>query len=395
MNRPHADQRDAQSLLRVTWPIPQLDEYAAADVVLAAGHAQFTPQQREHFRAVCQDYPAGRWEDIFLLAGKHNMRSLLWFHLAQEGMESLVEPNVWAVERTYYQAQLLRLLRLTSELRALLAVCQTAGIRVIPRKGPALALRLYHCLGPRPSRDLDLLIDVHANQRSVFQLLGTHITDRKERGILIEIAWSLLHYLPYQRTFDANGIWQRAVPSSFKDIPCYALHPRDELRYLCAHHVVHHRAAEWLWLVDISELLQSNSSDPGWDWSAFVAECVAAQTALPVLIAFVQARVLLDAPVPDEAIFQLDKAAQSQGEQSRWAALQLPGNSWKGIVSTMRTATSLAEIYHLMRMIIWPDRERLSEYYNWLPNKHATIARIRRIWGIIHNKSISNGRHNI
>jgi hypothetical protein len=386
MNSLQADWRGAQSLLRITWPTSLVYEYAAADVVLAAGHAQFTPQQRAHFRALCQGYPSGRWEDIFHLAGNHNLRSLLWFHLAQEGLEALVEPTVWAVERAYYQAQLLRLLRLTSELRTLLTLCQNEGIRVIPRKGPSLALRLYQCLGPRPSRDLDLLIDAHANQRSVYQVLGAHIIDRKDRGILIELAWSLLHYLPYQSTFDANGIWQRAVPSSFKGVPCYALHPRDELRYLCAHHVVHHRAAEWMWLVDISELLHSNAHNPDWDWSAFVEECMAAQTALPVLIAFIQARVLLDAPVPDGVIVPLDKAAQSQGEQSRWAALQLPSNSWKGVANTLRSATSLAEKRHLVRMILWPDRERLSEYYNWLPNKDATTSRIRRIWSIFHKK---------
>jgi len=195
----------------------------------------------------------------------------------------------------------------------------------------------------------------------------------------VEPAWSLIHRLAYRATFPPQAIWQRAIPSEFEGIPCFALHARDELRYLCAHHVIHHQAAEWLWLVDIAELVRRHAADPAWEWPAFVAECISAQTALPVLLAFIQARTLLDAPVPGAVITALDDAAQSPAEQARWAATNAPTASLKGMAALLHAAHDASEARQLLHMLLWPDRTHLREYYYWSPGQNATRVRLRRL----------------
>jgi hypothetical protein len=379
-----SESHDERGTARGQWPASSAQMTVAAEIVLAAGHAAFSDGQRERFHALCRATSPTDWNTVFQVAGLHNMRALLWSHLAQEGFSSLVEPDLWETARDEYRNQLLSLMRLVVTLREALAACAAAGIRAMPRKGPALALRVYSVLGPRPSRDLDLLIDAGASQRRVYRRLRPLFDKWEARGIRVELAWSPIHRLAYRATFDPKALWQRATPTTFRGIPCFALHPRDELRYLCVHHIIHHNAAEWLWLVDIAELLRQYTADPTWDWPSFVAECIASQTALPVLLAFIQAHALLDAPFPSEAAIALDRAVQSDAEQSRWQATNMPVDSMQGALALLHSTGDLSEFQQVLRTLIWPERTHLREYYNWVPGQPATPIRLHRLQRIIH-----------
>ncbi len=352
-------------------------------LVLAAGHAEFTIAQRERFHALCDALTPVDWATAFDVAGIHSMRSLLWYHLAREHLESRVDARVWEIERGFYQRQLLALMRMRTVLGEVLSLCTTTGIRILPRKGPALSMRIYGALGPRPSRDLDFLVGDEVSQRRMYRLLQPYFAKWEARGIRVELAWSLIHRLSYRAAFDPHDIWQRAMITEFRGMTWYLLHPYDELRYLCAHHMIHHDGMEWLWAVDISELVRSHVGDTCWNWQTFVQECVATQTALPIARALVQARTLFDAPVPDDVVAALEDAAQSPAEQTRWEAAHIPHGSFNGITSLLRSAKSAKERWQLLHTLIWPDRTYLREYHDWTPGQHVTSARFHRLHQIL------------
>ncbi len=348
-------------------------------IVLAACRDRLAPEQREHFLALCQDLTDQEWQEVSNVAQRHNLRSLVWYHLAREGFEPLVAPNIWEIMRTAYQEALLRQMRLVYTLREALATCHAAGIRAMPSKGPMLGMRIYGLLGPRPSRDLDIFIDVNVSQRRVYHVLQPLFDKWEARDIRVELAWALIHRPAYRATFDPVAIWDCAIPTTFRGTSCYAMHPNDELRYLCAHHIVHHEGSEWLWLVDIAEMMRRHEHNPKWNWQAFTKEVIATETALPVVLAFWQARTLLDAPVPQIVIDQLAEAAQTAPEQARWAAVGIDMPSIKGAAYLLRSAHSVGELGAIARTLVWPDRTYLREYHHWEPGQRATAVRLRRL----------------
>lgn len=376
---------DALAMRIGGWPQPPLPLGDADEVVLAAAHAHFNLAQRAAFQERCAALPVHQWQVVRTVAVSHNMASLLWQHLGQEGLGAGLPPEVHEAWRQDYQARLLNQMRLSYSLREALSACAAARIRAIPLKGPALALRLYGALGPRTSRDLDILIDARVTQRRAYRILAPLFAQWEARGVRVELAWSLIHRPAYRSTLQPQAIWEHSLPGTFRDAPCFRLDPGDELRYLCAHHVVHHQASEWLWMVDIAELLNQCGRDPTWDWSRFVAGTIATETSLPVVLASIQARALVGATVPAEVIAALAEAAQSKAEQARWAAMTVPMPSVKGAVQLMRAAHSMGEITTIARTLIWPDRTYLREYHNWVPGQRVSAARMRRLRHIARN----------
>src|SRR5262249_34549868 len=160
----------------------------------------------------------------------------------------------------------------------------------------------------------------------------------------------------------------------FRDVPCYALGLADELRYLCTHHIVHHGAAEWLWLVDIAELLRRIAQDHTWDWKIFVEVTIDFHLATPVLLAFFQAKDLLGAPIPTEPLEILMKASQSADERARWLASTFPMPSLRGARALLRAASNLHEQAQMIRMLVCPDRTYLREYHGWVPGQSIWVA---------------------
>lgn len=376
---------DALAMTIGGWAEPPKPLSAAEQVVLAAGYAHFTAAQRDQFRALCVALPREEWRTVQSAANAHNMANLLWSHLAQEELAEVVLPDRWEDLRQGYQSRLLTQMRLAHTLREALVACEAAHIRAMPLKGPTLGLRIYGAQGPRPSRDLDLFIDARVTQRRAYRVLAPLFAQWEARQVRVELAWALIHRPAYRSTLNPHAIWQRAVPATFRDIPCYQLAAGDELRYLCAHHVVHHQASEWLWMVDIAELLGQHAQAPAWDWPTFVAETIASETALPVVLAFMQAQALLGAPVPPFVIAALASAAQSKAEQGRWAAMTIPMPSVRGAVTLVRAAHSVGEITTIARTLVWPDRTYLREYHDWVPGQRVAAARLRRLRHITRN----------
>jgi hypothetical protein len=318
------------------------------------------------------------WQETLQLAETHGLLSLLWYHLAKEELNDLMPLTLWKAASAAYRSQLLVQMRLAYALRQALAACNQAGIKVMLHKGPALAQRLYGRLGPRPSVDLDLLIHPETSQKKAYQALASLYARWHTARIQVELSWQLVRRPPYRACFPSNTIWQRALPSTFGTQPCFTLAPADELSYLCAHYAWH-GMARLLWLVDIAELLSCVAQDSAWNWLTFMVETRAAGIALPVILAFLQARTLLGAFVPEDVFIQLCQAAQSIEEQRRWQALVEPKLSLRKAFFYMRSGNSWREHLMTIKTLVWPDPAYLYDCHDFIPGHSLTRARLHRL----------------
>lgn len=373
---PGLDQPEALAL--GGWPTPAAPLTPAGQVLVAAAHATLTDEQREVLAARAAALSPVEWQEALHLAEGQGLSSLLWYHLASEQVGNLMPPALWETASVAYRQHLLVQMRLAHALREALSACQAAGMPVLLHKGPAMALRLYGRLGPRPSGDLDLLLHPATSQKHAYRVLASAYAQWHAADIRVELSWQLVRRPPYRVCFPAETLWKRALPTTFGTHPCFILAPADELRYLCAHYAWH-EMARLLWLVDIAELLTRATHDATWNWNAFVAETSAAGVALPVVLAFLQAQALLGAPVPGDAVNQLAQAARSPEEQIRWRALVEPTLSLRKAALYLRAGDPWQEHLRTIKTLIWPDPAYLYDCYDFVPGQSLTKARLHRL----------------
>jgi hypothetical protein len=125
-------------------------------LLLACARTRLTPAQQE---AVAARVPAVTdWPGFLQLVDRQAVAPLVWRSLTggrQVNLPEAVRVGLrQRVERNTHQALLL-----AAELARLVRRFEQAGIRVIPLKGPVLAVQLYGDLALRHAGDLDLLVD--------------------------------------------------------------------------------------------------------------------------------------------------------------------------------------------------------------------------------------------
>jgi hypothetical protein len=174
----------------------------------------------------------------------------------------------------------LRGLAVRAELLRLLSAFASAGLEVIPLKGPILADRHYRIPAFREFGDLDLL--VHPVDRDAARYLleqsGYHSPyenkdlDKRyqiafihrETGELVELHWRIAgpQYQPY---FRGDFLWDHSQYSEYKGVRVRFLAPEAEALYLAIHAYKHDWSRiQWIW--DIHELLRAT---PEFDWNKF------------------------------------------------------------------------------------------------------------------------------
>jgi len=146
-----------------------------------------------------------------------------------------------------------------SELKNLLHEFNKAQIPVIPLKGPNLAQRVYGGIALRPSRDLDLLVqlDKFARAEALLAQLGFA---RSGRPGMYDTSWLRgtvkveLHFDvsdPLEFDFDTPGAWRLAHQESFEGESSWQMTAQDELLFLYLHGV-RHQFERLSHIVDIS-----------------------------------------------------------------------------------------------------------------------------------------------
>ncbi|HXP87640.1 MAG TPA: nucleotidyltransferase family protein [Bryobacteraceae bacterium] len=247
-------------------------------------------------------------------------------------------------------------LALSSELIRLLEAFQSAGVPVVPLKGPTLAEHLYGDVTLRSFSDLDLLIQradvlrvksllesrgyrltspLHWNSESaVLRARDSQLTfSEPERRIAIDVHWRLLPEY-YPAALETQHVWRdlRTIAFAGRQIP--ALRPEQLLLFLAAHGAKHH----WErlgWICDVACLIRAETNaetnaEPNMDWDLPFREAEHSATSRMLALSLLLANRVAGAVLPAEVARRIEQhpAADSLAAAIRTRiASKTPGTS--------------------------------------------------------------------
>jgi len=288
-------------------------------LLLLCARTRVEPQQREQIRTLVVK-PLD-WEFIQEKANSHALIPLLYRNLS-ECCADLVPPAAIQQLESVYTANAKRNLALTTELIQVLRILESAGISVVPHKGPALAGLTYGDIKLRKFFDLDLII----RPRDIVtakSLLVSHgyqwrpmqgqLTGRREaRNFRLWHEYNFintvnrtnidLHWRISSRRFptdvDLDALWEGLKPAILLEEEILSFPPEVLLVFLC----IHGSKDLWWrrigWICDIAELVAAN---PELDWSYGLELATQIGARRMLLLGLALAHELLQAPLPEMA----------------------------------------------------------------------------------------------
>jgi hypothetical protein len=251
------------------------------EFLLHCARASVEPERADRLRALA----AGQldWDRLLQLAQRNGLSPLLYSHLNQICAES-VPAAQFAFLRDYFQKNSAFALLLAGELMQLLRTFSEHGIKAVPYKGPAIAVKLYGNLALRQFGDLDILVresdvwraselieargftphfNIPETKRTAFLRLSYVQLFRRDAGrTLIELHWSIAPRF-FGVKFDASAFWKRLEPLSIQGASTFSPCAQDLLLMLC----VHGAKDCWErleWVAAIAELLR-RTQDLDWE----------------------------------------------------------------------------------------------------------------------------------
>ena len=252
------------------------------------------------------------WEYLLSQATNHGLLCLLLRSL--EGTKSKVPGPVLDRLRGYHRFSLFRSIQLTRKLFGVLDLAEQHGVRVLPFKGPPLAVLLYGELALRPTSDLDVLVSptdrqtlgqalLEAGYEADESNLGFSTTPSRKKlfhwsyfdreGIRVELHWAFAQPdLGFVYSFEE--LWQesRSVYLAGRQVPF--LGP-EQLLLVLSLHVARHRWKGLRWLRDIAN--SANQERIDWEKLLRLSRSHGAERTLLPSLKLVKE--LLGARVPD------------------------------------------------------------------------------------------------
>jgi hypothetical protein len=301
------------------------------------------------------------WNDLLAHADRHGLIPLLHRHVA--GRPAAVLPA--AVRAALAQGArdcLVRNLCLHGELLHLLGALNRAGVPVIPLKGSFLAHELYGDLALRPMSDVDLLVRPEDVTRSdaVLRAAGciraaeqgadyhtSYVTrGGDDAGVVVEIH----HHLAESHTarLDIRAVWAAASRIRWEGREIWTMALPDLFLSLCLH-AAKDGLASVRSLLDI--VLVAERFHDTLPWAALVRTVQAARIRIPVHTTLVEARGLLEAPVPPEFLRAI-RPAWGLGWPLSRALLR-----WRGGVLHVPPALLVGPVMAIL-MLLWEDSLR-------------------------------------
>lgn len=346
---------------RGPWRLPTEPASRPEELLALVARARLTDDDMARIRALGQSLSEPDWHAVMTQALAGYTATLVYAQIAAVGLLPSLPPAISAGFADHYRTTLLTNLRIRTALERLLDQFAAAGIATVPLKGVVLAERVYHNIGWRFTRDIDLLVrheDVHRaglllraggyipehgqERASAFAAIATGETKyTRENAPLIELHWGLSKRPAYRHGLAVNAIWERTLPETWRGRAIQTLAPGDEMRFLAVHCTADHRHSQLNWLVDITELARGL---PGsWDWDEFAAETIAAGVAAPVGLALAQCRAVLQLDVPEETLALLLRAGLSTSERAAWQSAWAERLSRTWIAAHLRTIPTRRE----------------------------------------------------
>ena len=209
----------------------------------------------------------------------------------------------------------------------LLRALAHAGIRTVVLDGSTLVTLYYRDYGARAVDAIAVMISPGEVPRaaSILAAEGWHAADpvQSARPRLYTSQARLLGGLrPVDLLWDPfpegcapdirRAFWAGAEPGEVAEVACHVLAPADELLRVCV------RAARWEEIPPFRRLADAmillRETGPRVDWDRLVHQAVRAGVVLPVLTSLSRLREVLDAPVPDRSLRQLEDGPRGAGE---------------------------------------------------------------------------------
>ena len=249
-------------------------------LLLACARKKLSAFHPEHIVELC--HRPLDWRLFLNLVDRHRVAPLVWHSL--HAVDPLRLPDtVRDALRRRVEYNTRRMLLLGAELSRLVRLLEQAGIRVMPLKGPVLALQVYGNLALRHAGDLDLLVDPCCVQKArqvladadyiqthpPFELTPVQTAafmkihhdfgyTHKSQDIYVELHWRWSENA-YLFPLNFEQIWHKRQSLIIAGVRMAVMAPEDLLPYLCVHGAKH----AWFrlrWLCDIAELLDNGFS---------------------------------------------------------------------------------------------------------------------------------------
>ncbi|MEC0178123.1 nucleotidyltransferase family protein [Paenibacillus favisporus] len=220
-----------------------------------------------------EDLEGVDWKEWIRLAHHHRVYPLLYMRLKERGYEG-IPSSVMDSLYSKYSANVISMLRLSSEMEKINSALMEHQVEAIFLKGPVLAQQLYGDLSLRTSKDLDVLVSPKHLEKAegILSELGYVTEDEKTLGswkrkkhhisyvhplyfTQVELHWRMSAELPGT---SFRTLWDRRTTVSFSGRPIHYLSDGDLFMYLVSHGARH----GWFrlrWLCDIDRMIQKKS----------------------------------------------------------------------------------------------------------------------------------------
>lgn len=243
------------------------------------------------------------WDEVIAVAERHGVLVMLSRKVASEPLLAAARP---LTERAFV---------LTRQLRMLVNELTSAGIEVLPIKGPVLAATAYGDPAMRgASGDLDLVVRQRDFEPAIARLLAAGYT--RHEGAIDDHdheQWeSEAHLLPsflpatmvelhtdlignfHTAPVDLDAVLSRCRTMTLFGVPMRVTAAEDLLLYLCLHGS-RHLWSRLLWVCDIDALIRAESQ---LDWDALLERAAAIDATRRVTLGVHLAHTLLGTPLP-------------------------------------------------------------------------------------------------
>ncbi len=284
-------------------------------LLLACARKKLRPVDTERIIGLCDEQLD--WQLFQRLAGRHRVIPLVSHSLKSMGNPSM-PTQIQEAFRQRVKNDTLKTLRQAAELTRLVGSFENEGIRILPFKGPILALQVYETLKLRHSGDLDLLVDpadiwdadrilkdrgyvrtipdypLSTGQAAAYMTIQKDFSyTHPKTTIRVELHWRLCqneYLLPL--SFDQLWAGQESVRFGSN---CIASMPREELLLYLFAHGAHTGWFRLKWLCDIAEL---TSNDSGKDLTPLVERAQERGLTRVLVQGFLLTHKMLDMPLP-------------------------------------------------------------------------------------------------
>ena len=271
--------------------------------------------QSQQELAIRQAIAAGPdWAEYIRLVDRHRTPALSWAALKRVPALSIPESVKLELQKRS-DACRMQAMRHSLILAEVLKAFNLATIPVMPLKGPILSFDLYGDVGLRQSHDLDLACAREDIVRAQACLEGRgwnleptycHLTPRQWksvyrheyhlpfihslRGTMLELHWHNNLDLPGQ----TSEQWARSIPSIWQGCSYRAMHPVDQVFYLCNHGGKH----GWFrakWLGDLARIHALGRLD----WTTALSDAQSTNQEISLLAGLHLLEQFYGLPVPD------------------------------------------------------------------------------------------------